>query len=119
MVKTQWNSTYYILQRFLELVSICCQMILFISNGSEMLLGSEIEVTKQIIVILKPFEFATRQTSAEKYVTLSKTLPTINCITSQIQETKTESKSSSDFDEDIEVSFETCFRSKKKYGRSF
>lgn len=90
-VKTRWNSTYYMVQRFLELLTVVSQILLSDDNSPEMPTSSEIADLRQLELLLKPFEYATTEMSAEKYVTISKIIPMVNCLTSQLNSFDTSS----------------------------
>lgn len=55
-VKTRWNT-----DRFLDMSKIAAQLILDVIDGSELVTGQEIEILKQLILLLQPFEFVTRE----------------------------------------------------------
>ena len=79
-VKTRWNSVYYMIQRFLEMTRICTDFVFESYGEFEMPLAYEIEILKQLTLLLKPFEFVTKESSGENYVTLSKIIPMINSL---------------------------------------
>lgn len=79
-VKTRWNSLYYMVDRFL----IATQLLLDVTDSPELVTGQEIEILKQLIPLLQLFAFVTRESSGQNYVTLSKIIPMINCLTSQL-----------------------------------
>lgn len=83
-VKTRWNSLYYMIDRFLDMSKIATQLLLDATDSPELVTGQEIEILKQIVPLLQPFEFVTRESSGQNYVTLSKIIPMINCLTSQL-----------------------------------
>lgn len=65
---------------------IASELLLESTKGSpEMVTGHELEILKQIVLLLKPFEFVTKESSGQNYVTLSKIIPMINCLTSKLQ----------------------------------
>ncbi len=74
-VSTRWNSTFLMFERIIEqneaVVTTLCLL-----NRSEMCLGEdEVSKIKQAVTLLQPFEAATRELSADKYVSLSKVIP--------------------------------------------
>lgn len=83
-VKTRWNSTFYMLQRFIEMVNIISPITLQHITAPAMPTAIEINTIKQFIELLKPLEFVTRESSGDKYVTISKIIPMINCLMSQV-----------------------------------
>lgn len=84
-VCTRWNSVFYMLERFIEMVKICSDLILDDHKSPEMPSSQEIEILKQLVDLLKPFEFITREASAENYVTISKIIPMISCLRTKMQ----------------------------------
>ncbi|XP_056642824.1 zinc finger BED domain-containing protein 4-like [Diorhabda sublineata] len=75
-VKTRWNSTFYMIQRFLELKEALVMVYanLHVPN-TEMLTGKEWRIAQEICYLLRPFEEATREMSGEQYFTASKIIP--------------------------------------------
>ena len=78
-VKTRWNSTYYMLRRFLEVLPAVRHLSLILVDFPPMISPSNVEVLKEILSILQPLEKVTVELSAEKYVTLSKVIPMVKC----------------------------------------
>ncbi|XP_062542235.1 E3 SUMO-protein ligase ZBED1-like [Armigeres subalbatus] len=71
-VPTRWNSKFYMIDRFMDMRKIVADILMDDSNGPPMLTSTELELSKQLLQLLKPFEFVTRDISGQKYVTLSK-----------------------------------------------
>lgn len=67
----RWNSTYYMLDRFVELEIYIRSTLGLIDNPPESLTSEEWTVVKELIQILQPFEEATKAVSGEKYMTAS------------------------------------------------
>lgn len=84
-VPTRWNWKFYMIERFLRLRKIVADILIDDANGPQMLSSAEFELSKQLLILLKPFEFMTRDISGENYVTLSKIIPMVNCLLSQIE----------------------------------
>lgn len=63
---------------------IATQLLLDATDSPELVTGQEIEILKQLTPLLQPFEFVTRVSSGQNYVTLSKIILMINCLTSQL-----------------------------------
>ena len=51
----------------------------------EMLCRSEVDSLKQLMSLLKPFEYVNREASAENYITISKIIPTVSFLIIQLQ----------------------------------
>lgn len=84
-VKTRWNSTFYMVQRFLELLPVINQILLNGDNNLDMLIAAEIADLRQLENLLKPFECATKEISGEKYITVSKIVPMVNCLSTHLK----------------------------------
>jgi hypothetical protein len=69
--------------RFLDMSIITAQLLLNATDGPELVNGQETEILKQLVLLLQTLEFVTRESSGQNYVTLSKVIPMINCLTSQ------------------------------------
>ncbi|XP_075213813.1 E3 SUMO-protein ligase ZBED1-like [Lycorma delicatula] len=83
-VPTRWNSTYYMVQRFLELRSVINDILFRHATAPPMLSSSEISIASSVLLILRPLEVATKEISADKYCTTSKIIPLVRCIFSKI-----------------------------------
>lgn len=83
-VSTRWNSIFYMLQRFVELSKIILDIMLTRPNGPEMISARQLQEVHDIIVVLRPLEMVTTEMSAENYVTISKVLPIVSCLTNGV-----------------------------------
>lgn len=88
-VKTRWNSVYYMIERFIEMQNVCSELLNENSRGPEMLCRSEMDTLKQLVSLLKPFEYVTREASAENYITISKIIPMVSCLIKQLHNLST------------------------------
>ncbi|CAF4983738.1 unnamed protein product [Rotaria sp. Silwood1] len=89
-VITRWNSTFYILQRFLEekvSVAACLNEKLFQKHFSNSKISKVIEwdFLKQLLNVLKPFEAATRKLASDSLPTLSIVLPVITTLITSLE----------------------------------
>jgi len=91
-VKTRWNSVYYMLDRFIVMANIIGQVLLTDPKSPPMATAGELETIKQLILLLQPLKFVTRELSGENYVTVSKIIPMINRLKEQINEIITDNE---------------------------
>lgn len=76
-VPTRWNSTFYAINRFLELRGIINQIINQNTTAPDMINAREANELKEVEEILRPLEAATREMCGEKYFTGSIVIPMI------------------------------------------
>jgi len=70
-VSTRWNSTFYMLERFVELETSIRGTLGLLDNSPKGLTSDEWRVIKELIHILRPFEEATKAVSGGNYMTAS------------------------------------------------
>ncbi|XP_068086602.1 zinc finger BED domain-containing protein 4-like [Anabrus simplex] len=81
-VPTRWNSTFYMLSRFVELKDAIKVTTALTSNTLPVLSEEEWEICKDLCTVLKPFEEITKQLSGEKYITGSDAIPLTRVLSS-------------------------------------
>ncbi|CAI6356013.1 unnamed protein product [Macrosiphum euphorbiae] len=79
-VPTRWNSIYFMIDRFILCSNHIASVLINIRRGPEMLTADEIDVAKEMLLVLRPMEVATRELCGQKYVTGSTVIPLINCL---------------------------------------
>ncbi|KAK9751851.1 hypothetical protein QE152_g4743 [Popillia japonica] len=82
-VKTRWNSMYYMLERFLQLLPMVSNILFSDFNAPNMITAAEIEHLREICKNLKPLERMTVEISGENYPTIGKLIPMIGCLIDQ------------------------------------
>ncbi|XP_016891160.2 LOW QUALITY PROTEIN: zinc finger BED domain-containing protein 1-like [Cynoglossus semilaevis] len=73
-VATSWNSTYYMLKRFIEVKDPAIFTLVLINAPVSALSTEECEIVQETVDILKPFEEVTVEVSTERFVTASKVI---------------------------------------------
>lgn len=72
-VPTRWNSTFYMIERFLLLRAYIYPVILKCPTSLEMITNDEFELLKDVVSILQPIELVTREIGSDIYPTCSYT----------------------------------------------
>ncbi|XP_008186193.1 zinc finger BED domain-containing protein 4-like [Acyrthosiphon pisum] len=70
-ISTRWNSTYYMVCRFVELETSIRGTLGLLNNAPENLRPEEWTILKDLIKVLRPFEESTKAISGQKYMTAS------------------------------------------------
>ncbi|XP_037921304.1 E3 SUMO-protein ligase ZBED1-like [Hermetia illucens] len=79
-VSTRWNSTFYMLRRFIELKEAIRATIALVDRNLPVLTGEEWKTCKEVCNILSPFEEMTNSMSGEKYMTGSAAIVVTPCL---------------------------------------
>lgn len=73
------------LDRFINCSDHVASIIVKFHKGPTMITGSELFIAKEIVHLLKPFESATKELCAQKYITGSKIIPLMHCLIKKIE----------------------------------
>lgn len=84
-VPTRWNSTYYMIKRFLELKDYVYPVLLTCPTAPKILSREEIDILEDTVRVLGPIEFVTTEISGESYPTSSLVIPLIHCMEGTIR----------------------------------
>lgn len=86
-VITHWNSVYIMLDRYLEIHEYVATILLRLagSNVPRPLIGEEIKIARELMVLLKPFKQITDVLSGEKYLTGSEAIPLVKNLNVRLQ----------------------------------
>ena len=83
-VRTRWNSTFYMLERFLNLHKSANRVLSDYLKADLQLQKHELELLCDAVDALRPFEEATREMSGEKFSTVAKVIPMVNGLKIQL-----------------------------------
>lgn len=67
-VQARWNSTFFMVDRFIDMARVVNQIILDDTTAPAMLSATELDLIKQIKILRRPLEFVTKEASGELYV---------------------------------------------------
>ncbi|XP_045778147.1 zinc finger BED domain-containing protein 4-like [Maniola jurtina] len=79
-VPTRWNSTFAMLQRFVELENQICATVAVLKKDLPILTLEEWTVFHELCKVLKPFDEATKAMSGEDYMTASTIIVMTRCL---------------------------------------
>ena len=74
-VETRWNSTFLMFERLVERHEAVTATVSVLDRHDLCISSQELQKMKEALLVLKPFEATTREVSAEKYVSISKSIP--------------------------------------------
>ncbi|CAK1599122.1 unnamed protein product [Parnassius mnemosyne] len=79
-VPTRWNSTFAMLQRFVELENQICATVAILRKDLPILTVEEWALFHELCKVLKPFDEATKAMSGEDYMTASTIIVMTRCL---------------------------------------
>jgi len=88
-VPTRWNSTFYMLERFIALRPFINDIVNRNISAPPMVCAKDIEEITEIITVLRPLEAATKELCGEQYVSSSMVIPIVHLLQSKIDEATT------------------------------
>ncbi|CAG5000453.1 unnamed protein product [Parnassius apollo] len=94
-VPTRWNSTYFMIERFVHLQDAVMATVPILDVDLPIITGEEWTALRQLCKVLKQFDEATKELSAEKYVCASKAIAVISALNDVMEELK---RKPADFD---------------------
>lgn len=113
-VETRWNSTYDMLERFIELADKISGILLQQPAAPIMLTASELHAVKEFVQLLKPFDEATRIICGEHYITGSKVIPIVNTLKNKLDIFVPNTEIGSYFKRELERQFSKRFNNIEK-----
>jgi len=84
-VPTRWNSIFYMIDRFLSCSNHIASVLINIRRAPTMLSANVIDVAKEMLLVLRPFEVATKEMCGQHYITGSKVKPLVHCLIKKIE----------------------------------
>lgn len=105
-VATRWNSTFYMLNRFLELEQYVYPVISRCDHPPDMLKRDEIQILKDMVSLMKPIENVITEVSGESYPTCSVIIPLVYCMKVAIYYNKPNTKLGIEFKEKLQSAIE-------------
>lgn len=97
----RWNTTFYMIERFLDLKEYVYPILLQCPSAPDMLCKKDLEVLEDIALVLKPIEKVTAEMSGEEYPTSSLVIPIIRCLTITVEKLSLSTKIGEDFREKL------------------
>ncbi|XP_046753163.1 E3 SUMO-protein ligase ZBED1-like [Diprion similis] len=84
-VPTRWNSTYYMLERFIHLSEKIGAILLQFPTAPAMLTAAELQTAKEFVKLLQPLEQATKIACGQDYITGSNVIPIVDMVKKQFE----------------------------------
>ena len=74
-VETRWNSTFYMFERIVEQHQAITTALCLHNRNDLCLSAADVKLLEESLSVLQPFEAATREISADQFVSISKAIP--------------------------------------------
>ncbi|XP_072375206.1 E3 SUMO-protein ligase ZBED1-like [Diabrotica undecimpunctata] len=100
-VSTRWNSTFVMLQRFVELEESIRSTIALLNISLPIITLEEWDLIKNLVDILRPFETVTSSVSGEKYISASLVIVFTACLLNVMEEMITSGELKSDLSNQV------------------
>lgn len=84
-VETRWNSTYHMLERFVQQSNLVTTTLCLLGKNHLCISNDELSLIKKVIPLLEYFDEATKELSAEKFTSLSKVIPIVRGLQDSLQ----------------------------------
>lgn len=84
-VETRWNSDYEMLERFISLSDKVAPILWLLPKSPQMVTADDMQILKELTILLKPFYNATKFVSGEKYITGCQARPIIKILEKEIE----------------------------------
>ncbi|KAL5245855.1 hypothetical protein ACI65C_013263 [Semiaphis heraclei] len=111
---TRWNSLFYMLMRFLELIEVVSTALLRVSGAPSIPSQYEIKVLKEGVKMLCPFELATKEFSTGKHVSASKVIPLIAILDKKLNNLMCTTKEAQHLLNQLKIEFYKRFQNVEK-----
>ncbi|CAH1099736.1 unnamed protein product [Psylliodes chrysocephalus] len=83
-VSIRWNSTFFMLERFLKIRAEVSNVLLKFPKAPRMLTGFEFNEIEEVVKLLQPLEVVSKKMCGDKYATASKVIPVVSILQQHI-----------------------------------
>ncbi|XP_039310411.1 zinc finger BED domain-containing protein 4-like [Solenopsis invicta] len=109
-VPTRWNSTLYMLERFVALEEYVYPVMSKCPSAPDMLKREEMQMLNDVISLMKPVERVITEVSGDSYPTCSVIIPLVRCLKVAVRECNPLTRCGIEFKEKLEKAINIRFK---------
>ena len=84
-VERRWNSTFYMMERLVNPHEVVTTTLCLLGRHDLCLSNSDLDLMKEVVSTLKPFETTTHEMSSDSFISVSKIIPLVHLLQDKVK----------------------------------